>query len=469
VGAQNFCKMSRATQPADEARVATSGLTEEFTPVRVLELELSGPIPALDVPDEVGAASRALVLVRLHTQPLGFVELELPHEGLSAAAVAADVWLVLSDAARAHLERDGLPVPEILTAEGVPSPSTPPCAETREGLLRDAPSASVIVATHERPEQLARCLDSLLELEYPTYEITVVDSAPTSQATSELIVGRYSDVVRYLSVAQPGLAVAHNAALPSATGEILAFIDDDVVADRLWLASLASAFAIDGDIAGATGLILPLEVETLPQSWVVGHTRLNKGFERQIFDLDEHRPRQPLYPYAAGIFGSGTNMAFSAAFLREIGGFDTTLGVGTVTRGGDDLAAFFDVVESGHKLVYEPGAIVWHDYRRDYASLARHFFSYGVGLTAFLTRAIFERPRRLLTLTRLLPLGIAHMLRIRSPNTIGGVPRRFVYREWVGMLLGPVAYLVSRRRERAQSRRRRQLPRRPQSSSPVRD
>ena len=72
-------------------------------------------------------------------------------------------------------------------------------------------------------------------------------------------------------------------------------------------------------------------------------------------------------------------MSFDRDALRDIGGFDAVIGTGTVARGGDDLAAFFGVIAAGHRLVYQPTALVWHRHRRDLESLANQAYGYGVG------------------------------------------------------------------------------------------
>ena len=77
-------------------------------------------------------------------------------------------------------------------------------------------------------------------------------------------------------------------------------------------------------------------------------------------------------------------MAFRTDWLRTNGGFDPATGAGTPARGGDDLDAFLRVVLDGRTLVYEPAAIVRHYHRRDYASLRRQAYGYGVGLGAYL-------------------------------------------------------------------------------------
>jgi O-antigen biosynthesis protein len=87
-----------------------------------------------------------------------------------------------------------------------------------------------------------------------------------------------------------------------------------------------------------------MEIEA--QAWFEQYGGLSKGFERRSFELAAPPPRGGLFPYAAGAYGSGANMAFRTAALRAIGGFDPALGAGTRAQGGDDLAAFFDNVSA---------------------------------------------------------------------------------------------------------------------------
>ena len=78
---------------------------------------------------------------------------------------------------------------------------------------------------------------------------------------------------------------------------------------------LAQGFAATDNVGCVTGLTLPLEIETAAQMWFEQYAGFSKGFERRIFDMGEHRPKSSLYPYHAGMFGSGNNMAFRAAAL----------------------------------------------------------------------------------------------------------------------------------------------------------
>src|SRR5207302_646219 len=90
---------------------------------------------------------------------------------------------------------------------------------------------------------------------------------------------------------------------------------------------------------------------------------LAKGGIRRAFDLDQHRGDDPLFPFTSGQMGSGANMAFRRSALEEVGGFDPALGVGTPTRGGDAVAALFDVIVAGGLVVDGPAAYL-HSRRR---------------------------------------------------------------------------------------------------------
>ncbi|URK89336.1 glycosyltransferase family 2 protein (plasmid) [Rhizobium sp. RCAM05350] len=94
---------------------------------------------------------------------------------------------------------------------------------------------SVVVATRDRPAQLARCLDSLMSQNYSNFEIIVVDNAPSDNRTRQLVSELYSSGVRYVRELRPGLAQAHNAGVARARHDLIAFTDDDVVCDRGWL------------------------------------------------------------------------------------------------------------------------------------------------------------------------------------------------------------------------------------------
>lgn len=424
-----------------------------FEPVRILSIETDGPLPELTSCTDHGwtGYSRALILVRLHQQPVGVIEVTIPNDGLDANELAIQIWEQLEEPIRVHMSEDGhrLPATYTLNANGLKSESVPACLQARMSLLEDPPFVSIVIATRDRLGSLKECLQSLLELDYPNFEIIVVDNAPKSDATEKFIRTSFggSSKVRYIREDMPGLAIAHNRALIGLTSPIVAFTDDDVVVDRNWLSSIVVNFQRDPRVGCVTGMILPYELETLPQLWIEQFGGFGKGCRRICFDMDENRLDDILYPYSAGKFGSGANMAFCTSVLQSIGGFDPSLGAGTIAKGGDDLAVFFDVLVNGHRLVYEPAAILYHKHRRDYSGLANQAFGYGVGLSAYLMRTVLTYPKRLIDIAFRVPAGLKHILSPKSSKNqkkSGTYPRELTNLEIKGFIRGPFAYIQSR-------------------------
>ncbi len=430
----------------------------------MVDVELSEPLQAISAHSADGSGSypRALCLVRLHGVPLGLIDFDLvsgpvpvngdrPTPGADEPAgpeqLARRIWEQLGPEICAHLVEDGLPVPESILPAGLPPPNGTRCGAQREAVRVSARPASIVVATRDRPASLRICLRSLIELDYPDFEIVVVDNAPSSDETRRLVTGHeFAGRVKYLREDRRGLAAAHNRGLANVAGEIVAFTDDDVIADRLWLLELVRGFRLAEGVVCVTGLIVPAELETEAQIVAERLWGFNKGFAARVFDGTTHGG-DPLYPYAAGKFGSGANMAFDTAKLRDRGGFDPRIGIGTPARGGDDLSAFFTVIASGQRLVYNPGAVVRHRHHAEYDALKRQAFNYGVGLTAYLTKTVVDEPGRLLKLARHGHRGFRRALDPR-PGAVSREerdwPANLARRERLGMIQGPGAYLWSR-------------------------
>ena len=277
------------------------------------------------------------------------------------------------------------------------------------------PHITVLIATCDRPESLARTLRSVLALRYPSFDVVVADNAAAGERTSELLRRDFPGApIRFVHEPCRGLARAHNAGLRLVDAPIVAITDDDVLVDPAWLVHIVAAFASSPDVMCVTGLIRAAELETPAQLWVERHLGFAKGDERRTFDLGPHRPADRLFPYTAGQLGSGANMSFQTSFLRQIGGFDPALGAGSTARGGDDLAAFYEVIVRGHRLVYEPSAVVFHHHHRTFEQLDRQVRGYGVGLGAFLTKVVIDRPAAVPALAVRLAPGIRHMRGMRD-------------------------------------------------------
>ncbi|MFB7592941.1 glycosyltransferase [Streptomyces sp. NPDC056169] len=330
------------------------------------------------------------------------------------------------------------------------------------------PRTAVIVATRERPESLARALDSLLAQDHPDHELIVVDNAPRTTDTHDLVTRKYAGRVRYVREDTPGLAVAHNTGAAATDAAVLAFTDDDVIADPHWLTALTAPFAADPGLGCVTGLILPARLATPAQILLESHGGFAKGFAPRLYDPARPPADEPLFPFTAGSFGSGANMAFRAPALRRAGGFDPATGTGTPARGGDDLYAFVAVLAAGFRLRYTPEALVWHHHRETWQDLRNQAYGYGAGLTAYLTATLVRRPRLLPALLARLPRGLAYAWSMTAQRGAGGDgdagtggvpgehgtqhhpwPRSLSRLERRGMFYGPIGYARARARDAA--------------------
>lgn len=424
--------------------------TPTCAPALVTRVELADGVPALEALAPDGRRFReALTLVRLHGEPLGLVRVPLPGDGLPAQAHADALWAALAAHVRHHLRRDGLAEVDGLGPEGLPAGWSGPCGVDREELLRTAPPITVVIPTRDRPDRLARCLRSLRALDFPRerLEVVLVDNAPSTEASAELVATEFPEV-RYVREPRPGLSFARNRGLAEVRTELVAFTDDDVVADPAWLQGVVRGFRAAPDVACVTGLVVPLALDTPAQVWFEQFRGPGTGMRRRIYDLGPHRPADPLFPYTAGRFGAGNNFAFRTRVLRELGGSDGALGVGTPAQAGEDIDVLFRIVRAGHRLVFEPTALLLHENRRDEDALRRQLRTYGVGLAAFLTKALVSDPRGVPAFLRAVPRGVALLLRPGSEKNArlgADYPRDLRRTELRGMVAGPLAYARGRR------------------------
>ena len=119
------------------------------------------------------------------------------------------------------------------------------------------PGCSVIVCTRHRPDPLGRCLASLAALDGPDPEVIVVDNTQGDPET-ERVANRAG--ARYVVETRVGLSRARNAGIDAATGDLIAFLDDDAVADPAWLSRHSEVLA-DDSLMASTGRILPMATE----------------------------------------------------------------------------------------------------------------------------------------------------------------------------------------------------------------
>jgi GT2 family glycosyltransferase len=377
--------------------------------------------------------------VRMQGSPLGYVSLD--QGGASAAEMACLAWEQLAAPINARRAQRGLPALSGLTPAGVAA--EPVLAEP----VTDRPAISVILCTRDRPESLLVTLRGLAGLRYEPVEILVIDNAPSSDQTREAVQAEFGgdSRIRYVREPRPGLSVARNRGIAEATADVFAFTDDDVRVDRWWLEGIARGFQQASDVACVTGLVQSAVLDNVAQLYFDQRQDWGSACERRIFDLAEHRHESPLYPYS-NVFGAGANFAMTRAVLRELGGFDEALGAGTASGGGEDLDVFTRTVLAGHRLVYEPTAIVGHVHRADISDLAAQMLSYGSGATAALTALALRSWRARFEILARVAVGAFRIAAIGSRTKgLTEAPPGLIGQELRGMVRGPGLYLKARR------------------------
>lgn len=384
---------------------------------RVLDLDFA------DLPVTVeGMADyrHALVLLRLNGLPLGKLHIPLDGPRLTREQLLEAVCEQLTPSFA-----DGW-VSNWLDYDGRPSPKA-------------LPSATLVVCTRDRPEDLARCLQSLVALKQERQQVLVVDSYSKDDATRQ-VVERFP-AVRYVREEKPGLDRARNRALHEAGTEVVVFIDDDAVADPGWLHALLRNFD-DPEVMCVTGLTMPIELETDAQETFERVYPFARGFTRRVFD------RWSLPPVSAGLAGVGANMALRRSVLAEVGMFDEALDAGTLTKSGGDTDMFAQILARGYHIVYEPAALNWHRHRRTSEELLAQAYGYGAGPYAALA-ALWLREHDIAVFSLALNWLLLDQLPRLARSLLkwpGSTPASLLLAELRGCRAGAGAYLAERRK-----------------------
>lgn len=248
---------------------------------------------------------------------------------------------------------------------------------------------TVAVCTHERPRLLERALTSLLRLSPPAAEILVIDNAPQSDATRRMLAASFGSC-RYIAEPVAGLDFARNRALREAREDVVAFLDDDAVAEPDWALHLWMTLHQHPDVRLCTGRTDALSQATDAQRLFECNGGYARGDRVVHLPYDArrrlHRLPAPLIAWAVSV-GNGTNFAVHRATALAIGGFDEALELGAALHGGGDLDLFWRVLQAGHELMYQPLARAQHEHRSDMDAMARQLADHQRALVAFLVKS----------------------------------------------------------------------------------
>lgn len=389
----------------------------------ILDIELESLPPTLSGLDRY---ARALILIRWHSRPVAQVIVPVTNGTIDG-----------SEARQRLIERLDWPFWEHWLHEYLewePSSHSP-----------TPMPATIAICTHDRPDDVRRCLEAVTRLPDDGQELLLIDNAPSTTATQRLC-DEY-DGVRYVREERVGLNIARNRALVEASYDIVAFTDDDATPDRGWLRALLRNFH-DPSVLCVTGLTMPIELETTAQEAFERYTPFGRGFRRNVFDGMTHDP------LSVGRVGAGANMALRRSVLNLVGPFDEALDGGTVTRTGGDHEMFSRILAAGYRIVYDPAALSWHRHRRSWDELRRTIEGYGSGVYAMWTRSLLLTGE-----WGVLKRAWDWFAGDQAPALVRSILRRpgskpldLVWAELRGCAMGPLAYFSSRDRVRRASK-----------------
>jgi GT2 family glycosyltransferase len=206
-------------------------------------------------------------------------------------------------------------------------------------LLRETPLVSIVVCSYNGGRTLGQCLESLRGLDYPAYEVIVVDDGSTDQ--TRRVLARFPEV-RAIHQPNLGLSAARNAGLAAAVGSIIAYTDSDCFVDSQWLTQLVAQLD-RGDAVAVGGPNL-----TPDDGDLAACVAASPGQPTHVLENDQVAEHIP-----------GCNMAFRREALEAINGFDPQF-----RSAGDDVDVCWRLQQAGGWITFAPGAFVWHHRRQ---------------------------------------------------------------------------------------------------------
>lgn len=229
--------------------------------------------------------------------------------------------------------------------------------------LPDPPRVSVVICAYDAERTLDACLTSLRTLNYPDYEIIVVDDG--SRDATPAIAERHraqwaadpdAPPLRIITQANAGLSVARNVGAAAATGDIVAYTDSDCVPDPDWLLFLVYRLVRNGFVAVGGPNFPPPEPALVPAAVAVA-----PGGPAHVLLDDEVAEHVP-----------GCNMAATRKALQDVGGFEPIF-----SAAGDDVDFCWRLQNRGYAIGFSPAATVWHYRRHTVRAYLKQQMGYG--------------------------------------------------------------------------------------------
>ncbi|HKE88069.1 MAG TPA: glycosyltransferase [Vicinamibacterales bacterium] len=217
------------------------------------------------------------------------------------------------------------------------------------------PGVSIVVCAYNAATTIDDCLTALEQVDYPSFEVIVVDDGSTDDTASRV---RGHRRARLIEIANGGLSAARNVGLRAAQHEIVAYVDADVRVDPCWLAYLVQPFATSDVVAVGGPNVVPPD-----DSWFAHCVARAPGAPSHVLIDDRIADHVP-----------GCNLAVRRDALLAIGGFDPIF-----LRAGDDVDVCWRLQARGGRIAFSPAALVWHHHRSSLAAYWRQQVGYGEG------------------------------------------------------------------------------------------
>jgi hypothetical protein len=366
------------------------------------------------------------------------------------------------------LERDGVPwgVVGVAASEGIVRGASveraaavqvagePWASATRPGAATEAIPLRVVITSRQDSWRVVRAVTALIRDPDPHLEVVVVEHRDATSDLRRVLAETFPDEPRltWCDAPSPGRARLRNRGAEGAADGLIAFLDDDVVAHPYWVAALRDAMrdAAGADIGVALGHTLPLALETEAQ-WLWFRASASGRGPETSGGVDRPASWDPGVAHARRAPGDGGICLSAAAFLA-LGGFDGRLGVGTPSKGGDDVDMVLRAQRAGYAVCDVPRAIVWREYPDALPGVGRDAYARGVGVSATMTKQLVAGPGgvgRIHGASAALRLG--HRGRLRAvPDAApeSRAPRKLIVLERLGLVVGPVGYARSALRGR---------------------
>jgi len=222
--------------------------------------------------------------------------------------------------------------------------------------MPEHPKISIVICTYNRAHLLPDTLNSLLNNTAPAsrYEILIIDnnSSDHTHAVAKDIINKYPENnIKYITESRQGLSYARNRGIREASFPLIAFFDDDIIADEKLISNWLEFFGKYPEAIGGGGKIL-VQFDAPEPGWV-------PGILYTLFGKHDHGKK--IKKYTRGNYPFGGNMVFRAEIFEKFGTFNTQLGrKGDELNGAEEKEFFYRISREEGDIFYVPDAVLWH-------------------------------------------------------------------------------------------------------------